>query len=371
MLTSDDFLKRLWPPMLLLIASSLAVANLTPISSSTSIAEAGNYLTVSTDKSQYFPLETVNIWGSAVTPGVTWTYTCTGASPCGLNVRIRIYGPNGTLIHEATTDPNLAGYKSFFYAWQIPCISGILSASYKIEASTELFDGEIKGQTSIFISLPLGAVMEALAVTTDKPRYAPGETVYIKGLFQSGAMSITGGGTALVDIGINVTQPPYPPYQTVFETRLSNLTATVFSSANCPMVDYPLGEDFPLSSVHFSVRFRLPQDAGGAYAVHAAVTGFRNSQGQIGISGGDGESFFTVGTWNYTATILQMVTTQSMISFLTTESSSAVVTQGQATVVLTSLVTTSVAEFPEAPLIILVAIAVVAVLIRKPSYPQK
>jgi hypothetical protein len=356
--------RPLWPIALLFVASLLAVSNVIPVSS-TSVAEASGYLTIRTDKFQYIPLETVNIWGSAVTPSTTWTYACANVSPCGLSVTIKIYAYNGVIIHTAVTDPNMAGYKSFFYAWRLPCDFPMgIGENYTIEASMVVAGAEIKGQATIFISAPMGATTEALAVTTDKARYAPGEIVNIKGLFQSGALSIGGGaGTAFVDIAVDVTQPPYPPYRVIFETQLNNLTATVFSSANCPMVDYPSGEDYPLPSVYFSASFKLLQDASEAYAVHTAATGFRDAWGQIGINGGNGEVFFTVGQWNYTATMLGMSTTQRSISFIPASASSYMTSTATETLVLTSVFTTTVPEFRGTALTALVALTVAMALV--------
>jgi len=339
---------RYWPIALLTIASFLTIADVAQSSPiSLAQAQAGDYLTVSTDKTQYFLLETVNIWGHAVTPDTTWTYACAGGmTPCGLSVRISIYGANGVLILDAMSDASLGDYKSYYFSWLIPCnVGGMgLGDNYTVEASMQLGSEEISGRTTIFIGLPMGATMEALSIATDKPAYDRGETVRITGLFQSGAIEVLS--PAFVEIYVNITQSPFPEHRLVFETRLHNLTATVYSSANCAPVDYPYGEDYPLPSVYFATSFKLsPNTEPGIYLVRAVLTNFTGRYGQVGILGGTGQAFFTVGQLTYTTTLAEMTTSLREMTFLTTESSSLETAQIQGTLVLTSLVTTTLPEF--------------------------
>jgi hypothetical protein len=296
-------------------------------------------LEVRTDRGYYLPDETVYIEGYAVTPSVTWTYVCpVGAKPdCGLAVTITIYDGSGNVVHIGTTDPNWADYKQFFYVWQVPCSSS--STSYSIVASSQGIAGALAGQTTIRIIIPLGVPLQAMSVTTDKPRYSPGETVYIQGFFQADWVAHP----LLVDIAINATQGSYR----LFDAKLADLPVSYFSLPSCPL---GLSSGIYMATAYFALNFVLPQDAPtGISMVQAQAFDLRGTDvpktyQPVGL-GGDARSFFVVDGWNHTATMLKISTTQSDISYYTQEDSTYTSTHASQTVVMASTTVTTVAEF--------------------------
>jgi hypothetical protein len=352
--------RRAWLPLVLVLCVFLALQNgiWALRATATQSTTPQDRLEVRTNRSKYLPGETVYIEGDAITPSITWTYVCpAGSKPdCGLVVRISIYDSNGNLLHNGTTDPNWAEYKEFFYTWQVPChISLPAGASYRIAASMDGLVGKLTGETTISVIFPLGVPLQAMSVTTDKAGYSPGEVVYVQGFFQADWVARP----LLVDLAINVTQRSH----TLFDAKLTDLPVSFFSLPSCA---WGISNETYMATAYFAMNFSLPQDnPAGISMVQAQAFSLRGinepkSNQPVGL-GGDARSFFVVDGWNHTATIQGIFTTQSDISYNTLKDSTYTSTHATQTVVIASTTVTTIAEFQDLtlPLLIATVLAVV------------
>jgi hypothetical protein len=110
----------------------IASAGTTTTTSTTVTTVTYADLAVNLDKATYSVGETVHISGGFSTPYCTWTYT-SGGQGSGLAVDITIYGPGGSLVGGATTNPAAAGYKAYAYDYVLP--ANAAAGWYKVVVS--------------------------------------------------------------------------------------------------------------------------------------------------------------------------------------------------------------------------------------------